>query len=179
MSKLTTKLIIAKSLEDLLKYQSINDITIDKIVNNVGLTRTTFYRHFIDKNDLVQWTYKYYVDRFIKLNNGINCWQTLTESVCNYIYMKKDFIYAIYQYYGQNSFYNFLYNYSIEYLTQIIQNDNIEITEQLTKSIEFYVTGTIHIDYQWISHNFRESPQMIASIICENVPLPLVSILLK
>ncbi len=45
--------LICKSLEELLKTQDYNDITITNIVNTSGVGRATFYRLFDDKSDVI------------------------------------------------------------------------------------------------------------------------------
>ena len=47
-------------LEEQLKRKHIDSITVNDIIADVGVSRTTFYRHFEDKFALVNWIYGQY-----------------------------------------------------------------------------------------------------------------------
>lgn len=57
-SSLITKKALANSLKELMKDISLNKISVKNIVDNCGLNRQTFYYHFQDIFDLVEWIYK-------------------------------------------------------------------------------------------------------------------------
>ncbi|HAZ05014.1 MAG TPA: TetR/AcrR family transcriptional regulator, partial [Acetobacterium sp.] len=50
---MNTKKIIADSMFSLLKTKSFNKITVDKILSESGVSRSTFYRYFSDKYELM------------------------------------------------------------------------------------------------------------------------------
>lgn len=49
--------ILVSGLLDLNQSQSLENITIKKLLSHTGVSRQTFYNHFIDKNDLIQYIY--------------------------------------------------------------------------------------------------------------------------
>ena len=51
-----TKDAIAKALTDLLQERPIEKITIKDITDRCGINRQTFYYHFSDIYDLMEWT---------------------------------------------------------------------------------------------------------------------------
>ena len=51
-----TKDAIAKALTDLLQERPIEKITIKDITDRCGISRQTFYYHFSDIYDLMEWT---------------------------------------------------------------------------------------------------------------------------
>ena len=55
MSKSTTKKAIAFALKDLLSEKPLDKITIDDIAEKAEINRQTFYYHFQDIVDLVEW----------------------------------------------------------------------------------------------------------------------------
>ena len=52
----TTKRALAASLKHLLLQKPLNKITINDIAEDCGISRMTFYYHFKDIYDLVEWT---------------------------------------------------------------------------------------------------------------------------
>ena len=58
MSSLTTKKAISYALKDLLKTNPFSKITINDIAASCNINKQTFYYHFLDKEDLVEWICK-------------------------------------------------------------------------------------------------------------------------
>ena len=56
---LTTKKALAMSLKSLLEKRTLDKITVKDIVSECSLNRQTFYYHFHDTYDLLQWLYSY------------------------------------------------------------------------------------------------------------------------
>ena len=56
---LTTKKALAMSLKSLLEKRTLDKITVKDIVSECSLNRQTFYYHFHDTYDLLQWRYSY------------------------------------------------------------------------------------------------------------------------
>ena len=51
-----TKRALATSLKNMLLKKPLNKITINDIANDCGINRMTFYYHFKDIYDLIEWT---------------------------------------------------------------------------------------------------------------------------
>ena len=66
-----TLLLFAKAIKSLIKTQPLDKITVTDIVFQAGKTRQTFYRHFQDKYDLVNWYFeKLVLKSFEEMNQG-------------------------------------------------------------------------------------------------------------
>lgn len=55
MSKLTTKKAIALALKEVMKTKPLSKITVNEIAEECSINRQTFYYHFQDIQDLVEW----------------------------------------------------------------------------------------------------------------------------
>ena len=55
---INVKNIIASALLELCETKSLEALTVKQILEKSGVSRQTFYNHFIDKNDLIQYVYK-------------------------------------------------------------------------------------------------------------------------
>lgn len=66
---------LAEAVKVCMKTTSVEKITVKEIVDACGTTRQTFYRHFQDKYDLVNW----YFDRFFW--NHLNIWEKARPSI--------------------------------------------------------------------------------------------------
>ena len=54
----STKQLVYESLSKLLLIKSIENLTVNDIIRSSGVSRATFYRHFLDKYDVMTSYYK-------------------------------------------------------------------------------------------------------------------------
>ena len=54
----TSKDLLVQSLYELMREQPYEQITVRAIAANCGLSQRTFYNHFKDKHELVEWSYR-------------------------------------------------------------------------------------------------------------------------
>ncbi|MFQ6868280.1 MAG: TetR family transcriptional regulator [Thomasclavelia ramosa] len=93
---LITKRALAKTLKELCQYRNFEKISINDLTNKCGLNRQTFYYHFQDKYDLLQWLY--YDELFADIENIItfdNWDQCLLTVLEKNISRKRFFILAL------------------------------------------------------------------------------------
>ena len=50
-----TRYRLAKAMEECMRAQPVDAITVTNIAERCGVTRQTFYRNFLDKYDLINW----------------------------------------------------------------------------------------------------------------------------
>mgnify|MGYP002570993283 FL=1 len=75
MSSLTTKKAIAYTFKDLLKEKPFNKITINDIANKCDINRQTFYYHFQDIRDLIEWICIDEVDNILEKKDECEKWE--------------------------------------------------------------------------------------------------------
>lgn len=97
-----TKQALASALKDLMEETPFEKINIGDICEKCGMNRKSFYYHFRDKYDLVNWIFD---TDFIALalNRSADRWE-LIEVVCNYFYENRSFYRKALRVKGQNSF---------------------------------------------------------------------------
>ena len=79
-----TKQALANSLRHLLE-KILSKITIKDIVEDCGVNRQTFYYHFQDVYDLVDWIFHNDFDRVLAENKDYNSWQQGCRQVLDYM----------------------------------------------------------------------------------------------
>lgn len=144
-SNLITKDALANALKALLCQMPLSKISVKNITNYCNISRNTFYYHFKDKYELINWIF--YSDMLENVNS-FNDPGKLTESfvkVCKCLYANRKFYLACFQYVGQNSLYDYLYDFYYE-LWKI--NIDLHYTEFGLKLTE----GELHIMAQMKSH---------------------------
>lgn len=82
---LTTKRALANSLKKLLSKRSFDKITVKDIVEDCGVNRQTFYYHFHDIYDLIEWIFQDEAEELVR--NGLNYedWSTGLTTLLQYL----------------------------------------------------------------------------------------------
>ena len=75
------KEILANGLLDLCHKKDLSQITVKDLLETTGVSRQTFYNHFLDKNDLIQYIYNHkIINRFNGQNTNLDFYESLIES---------------------------------------------------------------------------------------------------
>ena len=82
VSKLT-KRALAASLKKLLAQKPLSKITIADITEDCGMNRMTFYYHFQDIYDLIDWICQEEGERAFQGRKGYNTWQEGFIALCH------------------------------------------------------------------------------------------------
>ena len=102
-----TKQALASSLKNLMRELPFEKISVCQICEGCGMNRKSFYYHFSDKYDLVNWIFNTEFLEAVKgdidLNNYDDRWR-LVEDSCYFFYENRDFYRLALQIKGQNSF---------------------------------------------------------------------------
>lgn len=106
-----TKRLLAQSLMDLMTTTPLEKISVNDIVDHAGVGRNTFYYHFEDKYDLVNWYFQSGDDPIFGGTLGYASWNALLEAVEDYLLENKVFYCNALAYTGQNSLQQYIFDY--------------------------------------------------------------------
>ena len=84
MSTLTERA-LANSLKKLLEKKTLDKITVKDITQDCGVNRQTFYYHFHDVYDLVEWIFLEESRRFLKSGISRENWSDIVTAVMDHI----------------------------------------------------------------------------------------------
>jgi probable dihydroxyacetone kinase regulator len=106
-----TKHALSSAMKELMAELPMEKIKIGDIVERCNMNRQSFYYHFKDKYDLVNWIY--YTDFFMDIQSSLEkpSWE-LIEKICEFFYENRRFYSNALKVTGQNSF--------SEYFTEIM-----------------------------------------------------------
>lgn len=128
-----TKKALASSMKNLMEESPMKKISISDIVNSCNMNRQSFYYHFRDKYDLVNWIY--YTEFVLPIRDLPLDKFDLLEKTCEYFYENKAFYVNAFAVTGQNSF--------SEYFSEITHSFLKHQLEEIFKNkanVNFYVT---------------------------------------
>lgn len=144
-----TKRALATAFKELLLCQPFDKISIGNICEKCGMNRKSFYYHFRDKYDLVNWIY---YTEFIKIaqKKEYTIGWDLLDDLCDYFYENRDFYRKTFNVDGQNSF----SDYFRDIVSMIITHDLGDIfgdDEALDFYVAFFTDAFVCAIKRWLS----------------------------
>ncbi|MBR3694062.1 MAG: TetR/AcrR family transcriptional regulator [Erysipelotrichales bacterium] len=149
---------IADALIQLLRVKPLEDITITEITDVAGVGRSTYYRNFTSKEDVLSYKlfilgYRWLVKE--KLSSDMES-EELLKSYCCFIYEIRDLLNLLYQ----NSQTNVLIYSIYKYLGPKEGEDK---GSALRKS--GLIFGGFGILYEWLKRGMEETPEELAQLL--------------
>ena len=93
MKRKTAKEILAESFRELTATKPVDKITVPNIIENCGYSKTTFYRLFKDKYDLMAWDYAQKIQSIVDQNGKAGYeWKQILWDVALLFNEQKDYL---------------------------------------------------------------------------------------
>lgn len=160
----TTKRALEASLKNLLLKKPLNKITINDIAEDCGINRMTFYYHFKDIYDLIEWCC---VEDAAKALNGkktYDTWQQGFLNIFNAVLDNKPFIVNVYHSVSREQVEMYLYKVTYGLLIGVVeeQSAGMSVRDEDKQFIaDFYKYAFVGIMLNWIRNDMKEDPQSI------------------
>lgn len=170
-----TKKAFGDALKELLKTQPFEKVTVSSICEQANMKRTSFYYHFLDKYDLVNWIFDTEYEAFLKeafsveslepkgVPKGVTIWD-LIRSTAEYFYQNAAFYQNIVSFTGQNSF----LDHFRELLAPLLQ-EMLRDYHKDSKAMEFHIN--FHSDailaalVRWLNDPKRVPPDTLIKLL--------------
>ena len=94
-------------MKKLMRQKPFEKISVSDICSDCGINRKSFYYHFRDKYDLVNWIFYVGFIGGMELDSYDSGWDWM-EDICRYFYGEREFYRAALKIEGQNSFRDYL-----------------------------------------------------------------------
>ena len=166
---INVKNIIAIALLELCETKSLEALTVKQILEKSGVSRQTFYNHFIDKNDLIQYVYKEkIIPDFHDNNMNISFYDSLViafENIKKYHHFMKQACLME----GQNCLKDYIFNHCKEFdlkWHQELYGDE-PMPESLRFATEYHATASSSMTLSWILSDMPVSCEEISKMITE------------
>ncbi len=160
-----TKKALAISLKKLLSKKELSKITIKDITDGVGIKRQTFYYHFGDVYDLIEWIYKNeIIEPIIKEKDTYATWQQGFLLIFKYVLKNKNFIRNTYNSISTEYVEMFIYKNTYELLKNVVEEEaqGINVKENDKEFVaKFYQYAFVGVIKEWIQSGMEEKPEDI------------------
>ncbi len=159
-----TKRALEQSLKNLLLKKPLTKITVSDIADDCGINRMTFYYHFKDIYDLVEWSCLEDAKRALDEKKTYDTWQQGLLQIFEAVQQNKPFILNVYRCVHREQVEKYLQPLVDELLIGIIEEkaNGMTVRDEDKQFIaQAYGYMFIGLMLDWIKDNMREDPQQI------------------
>ena len=167
-----TKRALEQSLKNLLLKKPLTKITIGDIAEDCGINRMTFYYHFKDIYDLVEWSCLEDARKALEEKKTYDTWQQGFLQIFAAVRDNKPFIMNVYQCVHREQVEKYLEPLVDSLLMGVIEEESQGITvRQEDKAFIAQVYSYIFIGLMldWIKDDMRQDPEEIVSRLAKLV----------
>lgn len=155
----TTKLALELSLKRLLLNKPLDKITVTDIAQDCGISRMTFYYHFQDIYDLVEWSCQEDANRVLAGNRTADTWQTGFLAILRAVRANKPFIMNVYHCVSRQRVEKYLYDVTYDLLISVVQEESqgLSVREEDQQFIaNLFKYAFVGLMLDWIAHDMRK-----------------------
>ena len=156
-----TKKALAESLKNLLLQKPLNKITISDIADDCGINRMTFYYHFKDIYDLVEWTCAEEAAQAMEGKKTYDTWQEGFLNIFSAVQANKPLIMNVYRCVSRERIEQYLNPLICSLILGVVEEKSAKmpVSEADKRFIaNFYEYAFIGVMLEWIDNNMREEP---------------------
>jgi probable dihydroxyacetone kinase regulator len=163
MSQITKRAIEA-SLKNLLLKKPFDKITINDIAEDCGISRMTFYYHFKDIYDLVEWACEEDAKKILEGKDDYKTWTQGFLNLFEEVLKNKPFILNVYRSVGREQVENYLYKIVYDLLLNVVEEKAQGMTvrdEDKEFIADFYKYAFVGLMLDWVKNGMKEDPHKI------------------
>ena len=159
-----TKRALEQSLKNLLLKKPLSKITVADIADDCGINRMTFYYHFKDIYDLVEWSCLEDAKRALDEKKTYDTWQQGLLQIFEAVQENKPFIMNVYRCVHAEQVEKYLQPLVYGLLIGVLEEESRGMTirdedKQFIAQVYSYIFIGLMLD--WIKDNMREDPRQI------------------
>lgn len=171
-----TKEYILGVFNDMLKTTAVPKITVEGICKRAQIAKSTFYKYYLDKFDIMNYNYKRVIDTSIKSRDNYT-WEELFKAILDFMQTHVSEMRKSFETQGMNNFNHFMYNYSMDLVqttSRIVRSG--ELTPQETFQSSVFCHGACDMCKDWLDGRFALSSAEAAKLLVPMLP-PTLAIL--
>ena len=163
MSQVTKRALVASLKNQLLK-KPLDKVTISDITDDCGISRMTFYYHFKDIYDLIEWAFEEEASRILEGKKDYDTWQEGYLRIFEDLNANKPFIMNVYRSISREKVENYLYRITYDLLIHVINEKakGMNVRDEDKKFLaNFYKYAFVGLVLDWIKHDMKGEPKQI------------------
>ena len=159
-----TKRALAESLKKLLLEKPLDRITVSDITEDCGVSRMTFYYHFKDVYDLIEWTWLQEAERALDGQKTYDTWQQGFLQIFQLVQENRAFVMNLYHSISREQVERYLYRLTYQLLIGVVEEKSagMSVLDEDKKFIaDFYKYAFVGLMLDWIRGGMKGEPQVL------------------
>ena len=159
-----TKLEIKRAFKRLLLAQPWSKITISDITDECGINRMTFYYHFKDVYELVEWSCVYDISKVLEDKKLCRSWQEEYLQVFRVFLENKEFVLKLNKQEIRGHIEKLLYDFTYDLIFKVVetQSEGMKVSDEDKQFLaNFFKYAFCGIFADWISGGMEKDPEQI------------------
>lgn len=160
----STKIKLSEAIKQLLNQQTLDKITVQDIANTAGVSRKTFYYHFQDIYDLLEWMLDQERMRLTPADPQLDAWQDTLKGLLQFCLDNHTAILNLYHSLERDSLERYtgsVIRNSITYFSLISFDDALRKEDRFRMVLDFYTYGLQGMLLSWIENGMTGDPDQI------------------
>lgn len=163
--------VLYKTFYQLVLEKGVAKVTVADITNRSGVSRATFYRHFADKYELMNFG----LQRFFEHQHyqpGSDP-SKLIMALLGYIKENRDYFRKIANVRTQNSLYQFLTDYCSRLTERTAQRQSHQkhLDYHSKETVNYIISGSLAVTFDWIRNDYQEPVGDVMKVLVDNIPI--------
>lgn len=183
MKRMTAREILAEAFREIAEKKPVDKITVQDIIENCGYSKTTFYRVFRDKYDLMAWDYfRRHRQIMAPVENTENGWKTTLLEAALLFNEQKDYLKNLLLHTnGLDSFSRYMKQIHFQNFSGcVLLKSGMKALDVKTEMyVRTYCQGTTDLTCDWIMGAYDVTPEELAEVYENCLPVPLQRYLLE
>ena len=163
-----TKMALASAMKELMEKTPFSKISVGDICELCQMNRKSFYYHFQDKYDLVNWIYSTEFIATVQKKKYLNGWE-LFEDICAYFEENRRFYVNALQVSGQNSFHEFFEAMLQKIVRGYLEDEILLQSAHTTFFAVFFTDAFVAAIQRWLNENAGLSAHDFVGLLREAV----------
>ena len=158
----TTKRALEASLKKLLLEKPLNKITINDITEDCGVNRMTFYYHFKDIYDLVDWILVEDATEALEGHQDFETWSDAFRDMLEKVQANRVLVLNVYRSISREQVEQYLYRLLDPILKDFADRECHDITVQDADKqfvVDFYKYALVGMTLEWTRRDMRGDPK--------------------
>lgn len=164
----TTKRALEASLKKLLLEKPLNKITVTDICEDCGISRMTFYYHFQDIYNLVEWSCQEDAGKALAGNRTADTWQKGLLSIFRVVRENKPFVMNVYHCVSRERVERYLYDITYDLLLAVVDEEakGLQVQEEDKRFVAgFFRYAFVGVMLEWVAGDMKGDPEKIVDKI--------------
>lgn len=172
--------ILYEALHQVVLKKPFERVTVNDILQRAGISRSTFYRCFQDKHDLMTSYYERVLEKTLFRFRGDLTWKESVHAIYKAIQDDRHFYRNAFQSSDQNSLKNYIFKMSRTFHLDVLKQNGVDITDWKTvKAIESYIYGNLELTHRWVMEGAKESVEDLFDVFTMVLPAPFLQYFIK